>query len=719
VYGTLIASDLKYENVWRFGMRVTSSMYYKNLFGNSNSKLNEELFDVNKQISSGLSIQYASDNVRTFTETMRLDNEITTLSQIKKSTQSGAKFSEQTDTVLTEFESNTNRMRTLLIQAANDTQDELSRDAIAKELRGIEKNLKLLANTSINGQFLFAGSAVSKKPINEDGTYNGNDAAINALIGSNNKQQFNVSGAELFLGEELAVTKKVSSNVVNHNLIDSGVITTSSTIRELMGDKDNNATTPNTNYFYLSGTGSDGSAIQKKIVLNDNQTVDNLLDEIGKAYGNTTSFDVVNVSLNDYGEIVVEDKQRGSSKLDFHLVGAVDFDTTTDENGDGQTDDANVNSIELLDVGESDYEKIKNGTATSNLFVKEFVKSDLQPAAGGAVNINGIVYDKANFTKNGTLLSANISQIVKDDNSFATGSTKISEVADLSQGTSGTLDGTVFNLVGSDINGNNYTAQINLKSSANGGSTFSVDTNNDGVVDTSYNIYDMNTPRGKVDADEMTYRQLMDVMNMVVTNTLPANSPGSDSDYDTAIENANTKGSIDLSYDGKIEFKDLTSNDTQASIGLFDTNSGNFAAGSSASVLSFNANSALTIRDAKTDFFKTIDQIIKSVENYTHFPDASSGDVNAVGIENAIEMLDDLKYHISRVHSKVGAQSNALTTSLERTELLELSTSSLRSSVIDTDIAEASLKLQQLTLNYQAMLSTVGKVSQLSLVNYL
>jgi len=44
---------------------------------------------------------------------------------------------------------------------------------------------------------------------------------------------------------------------------------------------------------------------------------------------------------------------------------------------------------------------------------------------------------------------------------------------------------------------------------------------------------------------------------------------------------------------------------------------------------------------------------------------------------------------------------------------------SLHSSVVDTDLAESSLKLAQLRLNYQAMLSTVSKVSQLSLVNYL
>jgi flagellar hook-associated protein 3 FlgL len=51
--------------------------------------------------------------------------------------------------------------------------------------------------------------------------------------------------------------------------------------------------------------------------------------------------------------------------------------------------------------------------------------------------------------------------------------------------------------------------------------------------------------------------------------------------------------------------------------------------------------------------------------------------------------------------------------------MLEISSKSLRSSIIDTDLAEASLSLAQLNTNYQAMLSTVSKISKLSLVNYL
>jgi flagellar hook-associated protein 3 FlgL len=188
-------------------------------------------------------------------------------------------------------------------------------------------------------------------------------------------------------------------------------------------------------------------------------------------------------------------------------------------------------------------------------------------------------------------------------------------------------------------------------------------------------------------------------------------------EYDYALEQSNLQSNVSLSYDGKITFEQLNTSETKASISLYDSNSGNFA--SDSPVMSFNTNNSLTIRDPKTDFFKSIHEMIQSVVDYKEYPDASTGDKRGVGMENSIQMMDDLFEHVNRSHSIVGAQSNSLTRAMDRTDLLEISTMTLRSSTIDTDLAEASLNLTQLTLNYQAMLSTVGKVSQLSLVNYL
>ncbi len=701
-------------------MRITSSMYYKSLYGQNSSQLSKDLFDVNKQIASGLQIQYAKDDISTFTETMRLDNEIASLSEVKQSASSAYKISNQTDVILNDFEETMNRTRTLLVQAANGTHDDISLDSIASELRGIEGHFKSLANSSINGQYLFSGSAIDKKPIDANGVYQGNDEPLKAFLGAGVQQQYNLSGAELFLGEETLVNREVSTNVVNYDMTlkypdftDPNVagspisLQSSGTIRGLMGDSDNTVDTVNAkHFFYLRGTKNDGTAFNEKFAMRDDENVQSLLNRIGQAYGNTPDLDIVNVSLNGSGEIVVQDKLNGSSKLDFHMVGA------TDLSGGAA---ANVNNLDDLDVGENNFDRIINGTSTAanpNLYVKEFVVSPLDPASGAATNINGILYDRTQFAKDGAKLSSSSPQIIKETNAFATASTKLSEVADLSQGNPNTLDGTQFILSGTNISGVAYNAQIDLKSTANGGSTFSLD----GGV-TNYTIYDMD-PAGRkaVDADEMTYQQLMDVINMVVTGNIPATT-NVDTDYDKAVYDSKFNGTTTLSYDGKIEFGATNTTDTKATMALYDANSGDITA--DASVMTFNTNNALTIRDPKTDFFKALDEMITAVENHNLYPDSTSSKVRNVGIENAISIMDDLQDHVFRSHSYVGAQSNSLSRSIERTELLEISTKTLRSSVIDTDLAEASLTLTQLNLNYEAMLSTVGKTSKLSLVNYL
>lgn len=700
-------------------MRITSGMYYKSIYSEHNGQLNEALFDVNKQIASGLKIQYAHDDIRTFTETMRLDNEISTLGQIKKSTESALKMSDQTDSVLGEFETSMNRMRTLLLNAANGTNDDTSLDAIAQELRSIEDHFKNLANTSINGQYLFSGTAVDVRPIADDGTYMGNEGLLKAFTGSKTSQQYNISGAELFLGEKRLVQREVSTNVVQTNLSAkypdftdstvlgaSALIKSSDTIRDLMGDGDNTVDVGvDKHFFYVSGTRSDGVSFKEKIAMSDDEKIGDLLKEIGDLYGNTPEVNVVNVSMNQNGQIVVEDKIKGSSKIDFHMVGATDL-------SGGLA--ADVVNIDDLGDGEANFDRIMLGTSTAvnpALHVKEFIKSSLSSADGvlATNSIEGTIYDRTEFSKEGSTLSSASTQIVRDTNAFATASTKLSDVADLSQGTAGTLDGTSFVVEGTDINGIAYSAQVDLSAA---GSTFTVGGN-------VYSIYDVGTPRAAVDADKMTYKQLMDVVNMLTTGNLPATVPGTDAEYDAAIETADLMGRTFLTHDGKMQFEEIGTGNTKASLAIYDANSGDFTVGADASVMTFNTNNAITVRDPKTDFFKTLDEIIKSVENYKLYPDSSSGDVRNMGIENAIAMMDDLQDHVYRAHSQVGVQTNALDTSIQRTGLLEISAMSLRSSVVDTDLAEASLTLARLNTNYEALLSTAAKVSKLSLVNYL
>lgn len=646
-------------------MRVTSSSYYNNIYG-ENNKLNQQLFDVNKQIASGQKIQYAHEDPNIFIDTLRLDDEITTLTQTKNSAQNAYKISTQTDTTIGSIVKTMETMKVKLINAANASQSDTSIQAIAKELRGLQDHLMSLANTSIGGQFLFSGTATSQKPIDENGLYKGNAKDQEAFLGSNVKQKFNISGAQLFLGEESNVKRTITTNVPQLNLTDlhdnnkNTYITSSSTIADFMGNTSANSTA--NSYFYIQGTKTDGSTFKSQIELTPTDTVDDLLQSISNTYGTNK----VDVSLNQYGQIEIIDKKSGSSKLDFHIVGAVDF------SGGTAAADA-INDINLLHAGSTDFETA--GITTPGLYVKEFTNSGLDPS-NIANDIEGVNYDQTNFEKKGAKLFSNVSQIVKSDNSYATPSTKIVDVATF------TLPNTTIHLEGTTITGAAFSQDLNLATD---------------LLDENGNPTALN---------DVTYQQVMDAINVIVTGA-------------PTIQASYALGSTSLSYDGKIVFEDKNNPTTQASLAMYDSTSSSYTA-TTGSSLTFNTNNALTIRDPKNDFFTQIEEMIRSVEEGKTRADGSdSSDPRNIGIQNSIQMIDDLTDHVSRLQTESGSYSQVLQASSDRSQLLVVSAKMLKSDVIDVDLAESQLQLQQLTLGYQAMLSTISKVSKLSLVNYL
>lgn len=702
-------------------MRITSSSYYNNIYG-ENNKINNQLFDVNKQISSGLKIQYAHEDPGIFIDTLRLDDEITTLTQVKSSAQSAYKLSTQTDTSMGEIVKTIESMKVKLINAANGIHSDTSMQAIAKELRGLQNHLMTLANSSINGQYLFSGTATSVKPIAADGSYQGNDNDLEAFLGSGIKQKYNVSGTQLFLGDESTTNRTISSNVSHMSLTDlypdimqdttlprstaqQTYISGSSTLRDLMGDTDVDPASAYAPHFYIQGTKNDGSTFKQHIdTLTMGDTVDDLLNTIKNAYGT----DQVDVTINSNGQIEITDKIAGSSKLDFHMVGAVDFDDLNAGDAADISDAAlyaaTLGEIDNLQAGSTNFASA--ALTTPGLFIKEFTKSGLTTPTGTPNTIEGINYDRTNFTKDGAKLLSNVAQILKSDNSTATAATKLIDVTGNS-----TLVGTTLNLQGTNIYGFDYDIQINLAAASSVSGTVN------GLPITPFNIYNADATRTVAGADEMTYQQLLDVVNMTMSGSLPTANTALQ--YDAATTAANTLSSTKLNYAGEMVFEDKINPVTTASISLYDSTSLDYSLTTGAA-LTFNANSALTLRDPKTDFFSQIEEMIQSVEQSKTRADGSDpSDPRNIGIQNAIKMMDDMSDHVSRLQTEAGSYSQVLQASADRTSLLIVSTKTLQSEVIDTDIAESQLKLQQLTLNYQAMLSTISKVSQLSLVNYL
>ncbi|WP_100967042.1 flagellar hook-associated protein FlgL [Helicobacter pylori] len=330
-------------------MRVTFGSKY-NQMNNYQNALQNKINDANTQIASGLKIRYGYQNSNINNQNLKFQYEENTLDQGIDVAQNAYTSTLNTDKALQEFSKTMEAFKTKLVQSANDVHSETSRAAIANDLERLREHMMNVANTSIGGEFLFGGSKVDRPPIDSNGKYHGNGEDLNALISSDNLVPYNISGQDLFLGTDKDKHKLITTNIklFNQNKLHPDVmdalehsslpeevfIKPGDTLRELIGDNDKDPTNDPKEFFYLQGIRPDGSSFKEKFALDkayQNQgsatKVSDLLDKIGHAYGNTSQNKVVDVSLNNWGQIEIKNLTPGSENLDFHLISSDgDFD---------------------------------------------------------------------------------------------------------------------------------------------------------------------------------------------------------------------------------------------------------------------------------------------------------------------------------------------------------------------------------------------------------
>ncbi|WRD46301.1 flagellar hook-associated protein FlgL [Helicobacter pylori] len=330
-------------------MRVTFGSKY-NQMNNYQNALQNKINDANTQIASGLKIRYGYQNSDINNQNLKFQYEENTLDQGIDVAKNAHTSTLNTDKALQEFSKTMEAFKTKLIQSANDVHSETSRAAIANDLERLREHMMNVANTSIGGEFLFGGSKVDRPPIDSEGKYHGNGEDLNALISSDNLVPYNISGQDLFLGADKDKHKLITTNIklLNQNKLHPDVmdalehsslpeevfIKPSDTLRELIGDNDKDPTNDPKEFFYLQGVRPDGSSFKEKFALSkayqnkESATkVSDLLDKIAHAYGNTSQNKVVDVSLNNWGQIEIKNLTPGSENLDFHLISSDgDFD---------------------------------------------------------------------------------------------------------------------------------------------------------------------------------------------------------------------------------------------------------------------------------------------------------------------------------------------------------------------------------------------------------
>jgi flagellar hook-associated protein 3 FlgL len=862
-------------------MRITTNTLYSNFLYNQQNTL-KDLNDVNNQLSSGMKIDKIYDDPTVFTNTLRLDSESNSLKQVLNTSKTAQNFADNTDTTLSDMTTTLTTFKTKLIQAANGTNSTTSYESLANELEGLKEHLKTLANTSIDGKFIFSGTAFDTKPIGDDGSYQGNDKRIKAKLGSNVNVPYNIDGASLFEGIDRDYSKHISTNVKHFDAmkenpefvvlkdgkyyIDKNIkehnqnaatddppaqvsLSTDSEIRMLTGVSDkydaaNDTYEDGTSYFYISGRKPNGDTFKDKIELTNSAKVSDLLERIGQSFGNTPTSKAVDVTMNQFGQIEVKDTTTGKMVTDFNLVASdanrdsvddlvkngdytvsfiksnfpplrdiakpsaqnKDFDnrvfTLNNEFRTIDTERFAKTSDKVIDVlGEKGLNKSNNtketlnrielsGTDTdgnnvdttldidSNTTMDDLVKKikdnfgdvnvslengkliifdntidkdetsklsftiDAQhyDSANNTVDSlsmfarkDGLTNDKTKFDVNGRFLTSNVAQIDKNTQTFATEDTRMIDVSG-----SDDIDGKKLDINYTDKDGNIKRAYITLRDTPDADGHLSTFTTiaDDGtektydIFDNEGNktpIHDVTTITQELDPNTcklcntthttkgITYEQLDDVIGMLVSNNLP--SGDSFDDYKTANDSAQKDVEVGLN-NGKMYINDKQNATTKIRFDIHDADTDDYN-NSTAPVFTFNSNNALTIDEPKVDIFHQLDEIIQSVREGRVRMDGDEDNPRDIGIQAGIELIDHLQDHVIKKHTEIGAISASLQNTQDRTNMLIVHTETLKSDVIDVDMAEASLQLNKLTLNYQAMLSTITKVNGLSLVNYM
>ncbi|MEY4503971.1 MAG: flagellar hook-associated protein FlgL, partial [Pseudomonadota bacterium] len=298
-------------------MRVGTWTMYQNYTVEQQSSFSR-INNTYNQISTGKNIEYGYQDINIQTNTLRLNDQLSSLDLNKNASWAGREYGFNTDTAMSGMVQSLTAVKTNLVKASNQTNSPASLSAIAQELKGLKSTLMTLANSSLNGQYLFSGTATTTQAVSSDGTYQGNAGKMKATVSAGMSLAYNIDGKGLFLGQDSDYARTVSTNVPQFNkpaayLLPpvTSYITTSSAIGDLTGNPGDGSQTS----FYVSGTNSSGASFKQAFTMSTTSPVSDLLSKVKSMYSND-----VDVSLNEHGEIQVKDLLNGSSKLDFRMV---------------------------------------------------------------------------------------------------------------------------------------------------------------------------------------------------------------------------------------------------------------------------------------------------------------------------------------------------------------------------------------------------------------
>lgn len=202
-------------------MRITNKMLTNELRRNLNTNM-MRLDEFQRQLSTGKKLNRPSDNPAGLVKALRLRTTLNEGEQYLSNINEAVSFLETTDAALYNVDEIMQKARELSVKAATGTNDPDAHNAIAKELKELNDQLKVIANTTYGSKHVFAGTNVTEAPF-YNGRWRGNQDFLEIEVGIGVKTAVNIPQMEEFFMGRMEFNNGIAaasgiSNLTANNL---------------------------------------------------------------------------------------------------------------------------------------------------------------------------------------------------------------------------------------------------------------------------------------------------------------------------------------------------------------------------------------------------------------------------------------------------------------------------------------------------------------------
>ena len=357
-------------------MRVTSQTQQRNALNNI-FRITENMFNAQKEITSGKKIQKPSDDPSGMRDTLALRTNIKQIKQFDRNINSNQLFLSRGESALDSIGVSLSRAKELSMVELGGMSTSETRGYAKTELDNIISKVLQDASTKVKNMYIFSGTNVNTTPFEVSGSgavYKGNSDNLMVQIEEDINVKVNIPGSEV-LGTDLNPDLNTSTNVSDLN--------------------GGTGITPGS-FFITDRAGTSGA-----VTISSSMTLANVITAIGNVSSNLTA------SINSSGNgITIRDT---SSVITNSLtVSEVDGGRTASSLGIVGTKDGNIEGMDL------------NAALSTNTKISELNGGDgltlgdikiINGAASGVVSLSsattiGGVIDLINAAASGTVTAS-------------------------------------------------------------------------------------------------------------------------------------------------------------------------------------------------------------------------------------------------------------------------------------------------------------------------